>query len=94
MIEQAAFITATEEAKTLTSTLSNEQMLEIYGLFKQSLEGDNTNGDFSCDDHAGKDPVITSYSSTWHVRPKRQSQMGCMDSTKGQNPRGVPAIVH
>lgn len=34
------FATAQEKVKTLKSRPSNETLLELYGLFKQSTEGD------------------------------------------------------
>ncbi|WKX71285.1 acyl-CoA-binding protein [Streptomyces sp. XD-27] len=35
------FVRASEEVKTLSYTPSNENMLELYGLFKQGILGDN-----------------------------------------------------
>ncbi|KAJ1508151.1 hypothetical protein HMI54_010656 [Coelomomyces lativittatus] len=37
-----AFIKAAEEVKLLTYKPSNEELLELYSLYKQGTEGDNT----------------------------------------------------
>ncbi|ORZ36666.1 acyl-CoA-binding protein-like protein [Catenaria anguillulae PL171] len=37
----AAFIKAAEEAKTLSYQPSNDELLELYALFKQGTVGDN-----------------------------------------------------
>lgn len=37
-----AFNKAAEDVKTLAATPANEELLEIYALYKQGLEGDNT----------------------------------------------------
>ncbi|KAI8912418.1 acyl CoA binding protein-domain-containing protein [Gorgonomyces haynaldii] len=37
----AEFIKAAEDVKNLPSKPSNDQLLELYGLFKQSIVGDN-----------------------------------------------------
>lgn len=37
----ADFIQAAEEVKGLATKPSNETLLELYGLFKQSIQGDN-----------------------------------------------------
>lgn len=39
---QDKFKTAADDVKALTKRPSNEEMLEIYGLFKQATAGDNT----------------------------------------------------
>lgn len=39
---QDKFNTAAEDVKKLTKRPSNEEMLEIYGLYKQATAGDNT----------------------------------------------------
>ena len=36
------FNRAVESSKTLTKRPSNEELLQLYGLYKQSTEGDNT----------------------------------------------------
>ena len=38
----ALFIKAAADAKSLTSKPSNDELLELYALFKQSVVGDNT----------------------------------------------------
>ncbi|CAO3631053.1 unnamed protein product [Cunninghamella blakesleeana] len=38
----AEFETAANEVKALKKTPSNDKLLELYGLFKQAKEGDNT----------------------------------------------------
>ena len=37
------FSSAQEQVKTLTQRPSNEELLDLYALFKQATEGDNTN---------------------------------------------------
>ncbi|KAI9140740.1 acyl-CoA-binding protein [Paraphysoderma sedebokerense] len=37
----AAFVKASEEAKTLSYNPSNDELLELYALFKQGIVGDN-----------------------------------------------------
>ncbi|RCH91235.1 hypothetical protein CU097_013079, partial [Rhizopus azygosporus] len=36
------FNTAAEEVKKLSKSPSNDELLELYGLFKQATVGDNT----------------------------------------------------
>ncbi|KAJ3215166.1 hypothetical protein HDU67_000734 [Dinochytrium kinnereticum] len=38
----AAFVQAAADVKTLTYKPSNEELLELYALFKQGIVGDNT----------------------------------------------------
>ncbi|KAH6571201.1 hypothetical protein BASA50_010621 [Batrachochytrium salamandrivorans] len=38
----AEFVTAAAEVKNLACKPSNEELLELYALFKQSIVGDNT----------------------------------------------------
>merc|ERR1712135_162141 len=40
LVMSAAFNTAAEEAKTLAAQPSNEEMLQLYALFKQASVGD------------------------------------------------------
>jgi len=35
-----AFVAATEDVKTLTTRPKNDQLLELYALYKQATEGD------------------------------------------------------
>jgi diazepam-binding inhibitor (GABA receptor modulator, acyl-CoA-binding protein) len=50
----AAFITATVESKSLPKSLSNDDLLALYGLFKQAIIGDNTTAKPGMFDLTGK----------------------------------------
>lgn len=39
---KAQFTDAQEQVKTLTERPSNEELLDLYALYKQATEGDNT----------------------------------------------------
>jgi diazepam-binding inhibitor (GABA receptor modulating acyl-CoA-binding protein) len=41
MVHKKKFNTAAEEVKQLSKTPSNDELLELYGLFKQATVGDN-----------------------------------------------------
>lgn len=42
MVHKQKFNTAAEEVKKLSKSPSNDELLELYGLFKQATVGDNT----------------------------------------------------
>jgi diazepam-binding inhibitor (GABA receptor modulating acyl-CoA-binding protein) len=50
----AAFVTATEEVKKLAQSPSNDDLLILYGLFKQAIHGDNTTAKPGMFDLTGK----------------------------------------
>ncbi|RUP43607.1 acyl CoA binding protein-domain-containing protein [Jimgerdemannia flammicorona] len=50
----AAFVKATEDVNKLTTKPTNEELLELYALFKQAIFGDNTTAKPGMFDPKGK----------------------------------------